>query len=139
MHLSRVVENRGISACLTLAILCTCLATSVAVGQEVKPNTELETSSSVDVAVVEDIDAALKLVDESNKIDDAIKAQVRELYAQTRAKRAEANELQVATAQYSSWVATAGQDIEAANQQKDSSVDDYDLNEASSRELDDLA
>jgi hypothetical protein len=123
--------------CLTLAIFF-CLATSVADGQEVQPNAALEAGSAVDVAVVDDIDVALKVVDESNEIDDAIKAQVRELYAQAKVKLAEADEQQAAATRYESWVATAERDIEAANQQKDSSIEVYDLNEASSRGLDDL-
>jgi potassium efflux system protein len=124
---------------LPAAIAWTLLATSLAVGQQTARNPPNEASSSnQDVAVVEDIDAALKLVDESNEIDDTIKTQVRELYAQARAKLDKAKQQQEAAARYQSWVATAGQDIEDANQQKDASIDVPDLDEAASRGLADL-
>jgi len=124
--------------CFTLGILCTGLATSVAIGQQPDPNTASAAGSSVDVVIIEDIDAALQQLDEANEIDDTIKAQVRELYAQARVKLAEADELQETTLQYQSWVTTAGQDIEDANRQKESPIEANDLNEASSRGLDEL-
>jgi hypothetical protein len=130
-------RQRWVRRCFTLAILCTGLASSVANGQQVDPNTAPAADAFTDV-VVEDIDAALQQLDGANEIDDVTRAQISELYAQARVKLAEADQQQEAATRYQSWVTSARQDIEDTNQQKESPIEAYDLNEASSRVLDHL-
>jgi potassium efflux system protein len=130
-------RQRWVRRCFTLAILCTGLASSVANGQQVDLNTAPAADAFTDV-VVEDIDAALQQLDDANEIDDATRAQISELYAQARVKLAEADQQQEAATRYQSWVTSARQDIEDTNQQKESPIEAYDLNEASSRVLDHL-
>jgi hypothetical protein len=111
---------------------------SAAFGQEADSDTVDQTGSTAESVTVEDIDAAFTHFDDSTELDDATRANVTDLFSQAKAALTEEQERQKAAATYQSWVTTAQQDIDDANQRKLSSTEIYDLHAAAGLELDAL-
>ena len=104
------------------------------------PTSEAEAPSSPPVPSVtsEQIDAELKLVEESTELDDAAKAKSKELLAQTQAALALAADEAKKSDQFRAWIASAADDIAKAKNHLDASPEPFDFKQTQSWDLNKL-
>lgn len=101
------------------------------------PSPESQRPSDEDVTV-EEIDAGLRLVDESADLDSTATTRLKEVYAQAKAQVEAATTEQEKAAQFKTWIDTATKDIATAKQQKESPIQAYDVAAAQQLQLNEL-
>jgi potassium efflux system protein len=105
------------------------LRASVVLAQAQAPTPEVESPSAPPAPSVtsEQIDAELKLVEESTELDDVAKAKSKELLAQTQAALALAADETKKSDQFRAWIASAADDIARAKNQLDAPPEPFDF------------
>jgi small-conductance mechanosensitive channel len=120
------------TACLLLT------ATSLVSAQPPTASTETSPPPATPPVTSEQIDADLKLVEDSTELDDATKTQLKDLLAQAQAALAQTEAATKQTEQFRAWIDTAPEDLKAARSRQEEPPQGFDLDEAESWNLDQL-
>jgi hypothetical protein len=115
------------------------LAASVGFCQETDPNASEARQPPVETVTAEDIDRALKQVDDSTELDDPTKLRLKELYSQAKRALEGAAREQKTAIQFNSWIRSASKDIEEAKRQKELPLKAYDVAAGINLELNQLS
>ena len=121
-----------------IAIALTFAGAKSACAQPPSPTTEAPATPATPAISLEQIDAESKLVEESAELDDATKAQLKDLLAQARTAATQAEAAQKNTEQYRSWIDSAANDLENARSQLKKSPEGFDFDQAESWDLSQL-